>query len=147
MSKLGAIREMSQAAVESQPVTNLDMEMLHVRMSAVSQDMHDWMKNSGELLKAQRDLLMLVQRAAETVKQSAQEVRDYPASVMEAAITTIAKCASRCEDAADKAQKRFDATNEMITVTDDMIFRKIIYAAVCSSLATASLFVFVQQIL
>lgn len=135
---MDAIREMSTNPREKLEINNLDMEMLHVKMSTVSQDLHEWTNRSAELLKSQRELLQLVQRAAEIVRSSAHGVRDYPVSVMQTVSERIEESARKCEASANEAQKKFAVTQKLIEITDETLFKNILFAAICASIGTAT---------
>lgn len=122
MSKLDMARGMSldssRERERERPIPGREPseeEILEMRLNLLQQHDMQKLKSSAELMKALKDLHGLIRDVSLSVRQSANEVRVYPAEVITQATARVEQSVRQCVEASERARDTYNAATQLVS--------------------------------
>ena len=116
-----------------------ESEILEMRLTLLQQQDMEKLKSTAELMKALRDLHGLIKTATLSVKQSANEVRAYPAEVISQATAKVENSVKFCVEGAERARDVYNAAQHLVTMVEKHIVWWVIIPSILSPMVIAAI--------
>lgn len=129
-------REMERPISDREPS---EEEILEMRLNLLQQHDMQKLKSSAELMKALRDLHVLIREVSLSVRQAANEVRGYPAEAIAQATLRVEQSVRQCVEASERARNTYNAATQLVSMVEKQIVWWVITASVLSPLVIASI--------
>ena len=114
-------------------------EVLEMRLNLLQQHDMQKLKNSVELMKALKDLHGLIKDASLSVRQSANEVRVYPAEVVTQATARVEQSVRQCVEASERARDTYNEATRLVGMVEKHIVWWVVLASVLSPTVIATI--------
>ena len=129
-------REMERPISDREPS---EEEILEMRLNLLQQHDMQKLKSSAELMKALRDLHVLIKEVSLSVRQAANEVKGYPGEVITQATVRVEQSVRQCLEASERARNTYNAATQLVSMVEKQIVWWVITASVLSPLVIASI--------
>lgn len=125
-----------------------DAEILEMRLTLLQQQDMEKLKSNAELMKTLRDLHALIKDATLSEKQSASEVRSYPAEVINKGTARVEQAVQQCVAASQQANQTYSAATQLVSMVEKQILwwgAWVLFASVLSPTVIAVLLLWLMS--
>ena len=154
MSKFDMARGMSMDSREKEREREIpgkelsDAEILEMRLTLLQQQDMEKLKSNAELMKTLRDLHGLIKDATLSVKQSANEVKSYPAEVINKGTARVEQAVQQCVAASQQASQTYGAATQLVSMVEKQILwwgAWVLFASMLSPTVTAVILLWLMR--
>jgi hypothetical protein len=96
-------------------------------------------------MKALRDLHGLIKDVSLNVRQSANEVKAYPAEVITQATRRIEQSVKSCVEAAERARETYTMAQQLVSIVEQQIFWWVLATSVLSPTVIAAIILWLMR--
>lgn len=118
---------------QSEDTVLSERQILEMRVELLSQQDMKKIRDAVELVKILHSLLKAIKEAVLEVRKAAREVKGYPVEVITTVTARMEQCLSKCEQAAKRAQATYEIAQQFVIRADKTMAWWVVSASIMTS--------------